>query len=59
MKDNFFKDIQFEIKEWNRRRKKKKEYKSFKEIDTQREKKTQSDIDRESAQWLTNRKFKG
>lgn len=59
MNTNFFKDLKFEVKEFMRRRKVKKNRKSYEEINGQRGKKTESDIDRESMQWLNNRKYKG
>ena len=59
MNQNFWKDLKFELKEFVRRRKAKKHRKSYEEINGQRGKKSESDIDRESMQWLNNRKYKG
>jgi len=45
MNQNFWKDLKFELKEFVRRRKAKKHRKSYEEIQDQRGKKSESDID--------------
>lgn len=59
MNKNFWKDLVFEFKEWKRRRKAKKNRKSYDEISKTRATKNEFDADQASIQWTVNRKFKG
>lgn len=58
MNKNFWKDLKFEFKEWKRRRRKKKEYKSHTEIAQTRSKKSEFDAYQDEVQRMVSREFK-
>lgn len=58
MNGNFWKDLVFEFKEWKRRRKKKKGYKSYGEIAKGRSTKSEFDAYQDEVQRMVSREYK-